>query len=69
MKNIKTYLSIASFACAIAIGFIALVIPPIGIIDASVLWFTSQCLVFTSGMLGINFSIDGVKKIAKVEKR
>lgn len=71
MKNIKPYLSIAAFVSAIVIGFIALLLPPMGIIDPSVLWFTAQLLVFTSGLLGINFNIDSLKQKASttIEKR
>lgn len=69
MKNIKPYISIASFISSIVIGFIALFLPPMGIIDSSVLWFTAQLLCFTSGLLGINFNIDNLKQTVKVEKR
>lgn len=62
--KLKQILSIASFAAAVVIGFIALFIPPVGIIDPSVLWFTAQLLVFTSGLLGINLTIDSKNKLA-----
>lgn len=48
-------MSIVAFLAALAIGCAALVIPPAGIIDASVLWFTAQLLVFVSAILGIDF--------------
>jgi len=67
-KTLKSLISIISFLAAIAIGFIALFIPPTGIIDASVLWFTAQLLVFTSGLLGIDISIDNLKKKADTHK-
>jgi len=59
---LKEMISIVAFISAIVIGFIALFIPPSGIIDASVLWFTAQLLVFTSSLLGVNLSIDALKK-------
>jgi hypothetical protein len=65
-KTIKQIISIIAFLSAIVIGFIALFIPPTGIIDASVLWFIAQLLVFVSGLLGINFSIDNIKQVAQV---
>lgn len=68
MKNIKVYLSISAFVAAILLGFIAMFIPPTGIIDASVLWFTSQLLVFVATMLGVNLSIDGFKHKVSNEK-
>ena len=64
-KTLKQIISIIAFLSAIVIGFIALFIPPTGIIDASVLWFIAQLLVFVSGLLGINFSIDNIKQVAQ----
>lgn len=71
MQNIKPYLSIAAFVASIVIGFTAMFIPPAGVIDASILWYTAQLLCFTAGLLGINFNIDSFKKTAStnVEKR
>lgn len=68
-KTIKQIISIIAFLSAIVIGFIAVFIPPTGVIDASVLWFIAQLLVFVSGLLGINFSIDNIKQIAQVGKK
>lgn len=59
---IKQIVSILAFITAVIIGFIALFIPPAGIIDASVLWFIAQLLVFVSGLLGIDLSIDAGRK-------
>lgn len=53
MTKTKSIMSIVAFVAALIIGFVALFLPPIGIIDQSVLWFTAQLLVFTSGILGI----------------
>jgi len=61
---IKCIISIVAFLAAVVIGFIALFIPPHGVIDASVLWFTAQLLVFVSGLLGINLSLDSFKHTA-----
>ena len=67
-KTLKSLISIISFLTAIVIGFVALFIPPTGVIDASVLWFTAQLLVFTSGLLGIDISIDSLKRKAETHK-
>ena len=67
-EKIKYALSIIAFVAAVVIGFIALFIPPQGVIDASVLWFTAQLLVFVSGILGFNLDYDFQKKRAKTEK-
>ena len=66
IERLKPYISIAAFVAAIVIGFIALFLPPTGVIDASVLWFTAQLLVFVSGILGINLNLDLLNKKAKV---
>lgn len=63
--NIKKVLSMLSFFAAVVIGFIALLVPPPGIIDQSVLWFTAQLLVFCSGLLGIDLNINGMAHTGK----
>lgn len=63
MKNkIKYSLAVISFMASIVIGFLAMFIPPQGIIDNSVLWFIAQLLVFTSTILGIDFTVFNVNK-------
>lgn len=66
---IKHIISVVAFFAAVVIGFIALFIPPTGIIDASVLWFVAQLLVFVSGILGIDFKVDALNKIASTRKQ
>lgn len=68
-KTIKAIISIVAFLSAVVIGFIALFMPPTGVIDASVLWFIAQLLVFVSGLLGINLSIDNIKQVAQIVKK
>lgn len=55
--KIKMILAVLAFISAIVIGFIALFMPPKGVIDSSVLWFTSQLLVFVATMLGLNLTL------------
>lgn len=52
----KSNYAVVSFFSSIIIGFCALILPPLGIIDDSVLWFTAQLLIFTSSILGIDMS-------------
>lgn len=67
----KHILSVVSFLAALVIGFIAMFIPPKGIIDPSILYYTAQLLVFTSGFLGVDFNVNigrfgaSTKKIQK----
>ena len=68
-NHIRKTLSFISLLAAIGLAIAALIVPPTGIIHTSVLWFTSQCFVFISGLLGINMTVDfGQKKISVREK-
>lgn len=58
MKNIKKIAAIIAFLCSIIVGFIALYIPPPGVIHDSVLWWVAQLLCFTASILGITFDIN-----------
>lgn len=60
---LKNSLALISFISAIVIGFVALFLPPQGIIDTSVLWFVAQLLVFTSNILGFNFRVFKSNKV------
>lgn len=61
-ENIRKTLAVVSLVSAIALAVAAMLTPPMAIIDASVLWFTSQILVFISGLLGVNMTIDFGKR-------
>lgn len=50
----KIIISHVAFMSAIICGFVALFLPPVGIINSSVLWFTAQLLLFVAAILGIN---------------
>lgn len=69
ITKIKTVISIVAFISAIVLGFIALFLPPTGIIDSSVLWFTAQLLVFVCSLLGVNLTLDrfSTKKKENIE--
>ena len=62
---IKLGVAIVAFIASVVVGTIALFIPPTGVIDASVLWFTAQLLVFTSTLLGLSMSIDNLNQTIK----
>ena len=52
----KTKISLASFICAIGFGVAGLLIPPMGVIDKSVLIFVAQLLTLTATFLGIDIN-------------
>ena len=63
MATLKKWIAMISFFAAIIIGVIALFLPPEGVIDNSVLWFTAQLLVFTSNIFGFNFDVFKANKV------
>ena len=63
MVILKKWVAMISFGAAIIIGVIALFLPPEGVIDDSVLWFTAQLLVFTANIFGFNFDVFKVNKV------
>ena len=56
-ENTKVGLAIACTVSAVAIGFIAMFIPPCGLIDHSVLIWVAQLLIFTATLLGVNLDL------------
>ena len=63
----KVSLAYLSFIASIAFGIAGLVLPPLGIIDESVLLYTAELLLFSAVMLGVN--IEKASLIASVLKR
>lgn len=64
-RKIKWMMAISCITAAIAIAFVALFIPPQGIIDASVLWFTAQLFLFVAAVFGVNLSYNNFGNTAK----
>lgn len=69
MKNLKILIAIFSFLLAVVIGFIAVFLPPTGVIDTSVLWFIAQLLVFTSNIFGFNINVPFADKDIQPNKK
>ena len=67
--NIRKTLSVVSLVSAIVIAIIAVFTPPMAVIDSSILYLTSQFLVFVSGLLGVNLEIDFNKKKFSVKEK
>lgn len=65
----KKVLAVLSFISAIVLGFIAMFLPPKGVIDTSILWFIAQLLVFTSNIFGFNFNVSQSDKIIQSGKK
>ncbi len=67
--NIRKTLSVVSLLAAIVIAIIAVFTPPMAVIDSSILYLTSQFLVFISGLLGVNLEIDFSRKRWSVREK
>lgn len=67
-NGLKSFIAFVSFISGIAVGIIAMFIPPLAIIDSSVLWFIAQLLVFSSSIIGISFEISSIKDLFKKDK-
>lgn len=57
MERVKTIIAVCSFFWACVISAVALMLPPRGIIDSSVLVLIAQLLVLVSTIFGINLPI------------
>lgn len=57
MKKLKIIFAVISFLSSIIVGFLAMYLPPQGIIDNSILWFIAQLLLFTSTIIGIDYHV------------
>ena len=68
-NNIRKTLSVISLVAAIVIAIIAVFTPPMAVIDASILYLTSQFLVFISGLLGVNLDIDFSRRLLRVHEK
>lgn len=60
---------IISFVCSLVIGFMALFLPPKGVIDSSVLWFIAQLLLFTSNIFGFKLDVSKADKVIQPNKQ
>lgn len=67
-EKTKTVLSIAAFVASLVIGFIAIFLPPLGIIDTSILIYTAQLLLFVAAILGVNLTFTGHGSSAQFKK-
>lgn len=54
--NNKYYYSSSAFIMSLIFGICGMVLPPLGVIDNSVLIWIGQLLLFTASILGINFN-------------
>jgi len=65
MSRIKHLIAIASFVVAVIMSFVALLLPPPGVIDQSVLLLIAQFLILTATLLGVSSYVESIKKLRK----
>lgn len=63
MFKTKKILAILLTISAIGFGIAGFCVPPVGILNSSVLWFTAQLFVFAATLLGID--IEYIKLLKK----
>lgn len=68
-EKIKIGAGIVSFICSLVIGFMALFLPPKGVIDSTVLWFIAQMLLFTSNIFGFKLDVSKADKVIQPNKQ
>lgn len=63
MIKLKKILSIILTISSICFGIAGFFVPPLGVINSSVLWFTAQLFVFAATLLGID--VEYIKLLKK----
>lgn len=59
----KRRLAAASFGCAVLFGALGLLLPPLGVIDATVNILIAQLLVLCATLLGVDSYVDKIKRL------
>ena len=52
--NIQYYSAIAMLVCGVALTVAGFIVPPIGEISDSVLWFAAQTMLYAGSVFGVN---------------
>lgn len=67
VNRIKSSIAVFCVICAMTCAFVALYMPPQGIIHSSVLWFIAQTLLFVGSLLGVEVGIVNNKGFFKIK--
>ena len=65
-QAVRCYSAVGMLASGVGLSIAGFVVPPLGEISDSVLWFTAQCLIYAGSALGIDVIIDS--KLQKMKK-
>ena len=58
MKRVRCYSAIGMLVSGVALSVAGFVVPPVGEISNSVLWYFAQCLIYAGSALGIDVFIE-----------
>ena len=61
----KRKIALMAFGSAVAFAAAGLILPPLGVIDGSVLMFSAQLLVLCATLLGVDGYYEKMKEILK----
>ena len=66
-QTIRTWSAVGMLASGVGLSTAGFIVPPVGEISDSVLWFFAQCLIYAGTALGIDVMID--RKLDERKKR
>jgi len=61
MKHLREISAMLMLLFSFSISFVALLMPPPGVIDPSVLWVVAQALLFSASVLGLDSFVQKMK--------
>ncbi|SDM07744.1 hypothetical protein [Segatella bryantii] len=64
-NDIQTWSAVGMLVSGVGFAIAGFIVPPIGIIDDSVLWIFAQCLIYTGSVFGFNVYIQ--RKLTEIE--
>lgn len=65
-SGIQTWSAVALLAAGVALSVAGFIVPPLGEISDSVLWFFGQCLIYAGSIFGVSIYVSG--KFSELKK-
>lgn len=63
----QVYSAIAMLACGVSLSVAGFIVPPLGDISDSVLWFFAQCLIYAGSIFGVSIYVQS--KLTELRER
>ncbi len=57
--DIQVWTAVFMLFAGVALSVAGFIVPPVGIIHESVLWFFAQCLIYAGSIFGVSIYISG----------